>query len=182
MASEYPDRPMAANWVRYFCMAFGLANIVAGIVYATEQDWFLALAGPLVGGAWFAYGKYGGMPLIDTVNDWHPPATPDSIDEMHRRGLLVMRHRRWVMWVANVATFAGMALVIPVFVVAGHPELALFIVGVPLAIVHARYLLSRCPRCGLGFFTKSAKRSASIRRGRRSCGNCGLPLRAYKQH
>ena len=71
------------------------------------------------------------------------------------------------------------AWLIPLLLQGGHPELAVFLLGVPLAFINFRYYLSRCPRCGLGFFTRSASRAALLRRGN-ICGHCGLSLYAYK--
>jgi hypothetical protein len=136
-------------------MAFGLATVVTGIAYGAvlgERGIFMTAAGVLVGSAWFAFGKYGGLPLVDTAADWHPPTTPGVVDGMHRRGLLVMRRRRWVMWAAVPVALAGPVLPMPALMRAGQPELLVLLVGVPLGIINARYLLSRCPRCGYGFF------------------------------
>jgi len=179
MAIEYPNRRMAPDAVRYVCMIFGLANIAAGIAYATRQDLFMLIGGLVVGGAWFAFGKYGGMPLVSTVADWRPSPT-GAIDDMHRQGLLVMRRRRWIVWAAVPGTLAVGALLIPLLMEAGQPGLVVLFLGVPLAFINFRYYLSRCPRCGLGFFTRSASRAALIRRSN-TCGHCGLSLYAYKK-
>ncbi len=170
---------MAPDWVRYSCMIFGLANIVASIAYATQRDVFMLVSGLLVGGTWFAFGKYGGLPLVDTVVDWHPPARSDVVEEIHRRGLLVMRRRRWMTWV-TIPAFAVAALLMPLLTRGGHPEFIVLLLGVPLAIINFRYYLSRCPRCGFGFFARSSSRAALLRRGS-ACGQCGLSLYAYKK-
>jgi len=179
MATEYPKRPMAPNVARYACMIFGLANVASSIAYATAKDLFMPIGGVLVGGAWFAFGKYGGLPLVNTVTDWHPSA-PGALEEMHRRGLLVMRRRRWFVWAAIPGAFVVAALLIPLLMQGGHPELVVLVLGVPLAFVNCRYYLSRCPRCGLGFFTRSASRAALLRWGN-TCGHCGLSLYAYRK-
>lgn len=176
MAIEYPNRPMAPRLVRYSCMVFGLANIVASISYVPRV---MLVGGLLVGGCWFAFGKYGGLPLVDTVVDWRPPAASGAIEDMHRQGLLVMRRRRWIVWAAIPGTFAVAALLVPLLMQGGHPEFVVLLLGVPLAFINFRYYLSRCPRCGLGFFTRSTSRAALLRRGN-TCGHCGLSLYAYK--
>jgi hypothetical protein len=170
---------MAPDAVRYACMIFGLANIAASIAYATRENMLILIGGLLVGGGWFAFGQYGGVPLVNTVVDWRP-STSGAIDDMHRQGLLVMRRRRWTVWAAVPGTFAAAALLIPLLMQAGHPELVVLLLGVPLAIINFRYYLSRCPRCGLGFFTRSASRAALLRRSN-TCGHCGLSLYAYKK-
>ena len=182
MGIDYPDRPMAAPWLRYACMALGGANVVAGVVYGAvwQRDLFMTGAALMGGGAWFAFGKYGGFPLVDTVADWHPPGTPGEINDMHRRGLLVMRRRRWMMYAAVPSGFAVAALLIPPLLRAGHPELTALVVGVPWLVINLRYLLSRCPRCGYGFFARSASRAALLRSGK-TCAQCGLSLYAYKE-
>ena len=169
---------MAPGVVRYACMIFGLANIVGGIAYASSQDMFMPIAGLLVGSCWFAFGKHGGFPLVNTVADWHPPSASGAIEDLHREGLLVMRRRRWLVW----AGFPG-TLIVGLFVMElqrGDPRFAALLLAIPLAIINFRYYLSRCPRCGLGFFTKSASRAAFIERGN-TCGHCGLSLSAYKK-
>ena len=179
MAIDYPERPMAPDLARYSCMIFGLTIIVGSIAYAPRQDLFMLVGGLLVGGGWFAFGKYGGLPLVDTVVDWRPPSTSGAVAEMHRQGLLVMRRRRWFVWAAIPGVFAVAALLMPFLLQSGHPELIVLLLGVPLAFINFRYYLSRCPRCGLGFFTKSSSRAALLRRGN-ACGHCGLSLYAYR--
>src|SRR6058998_2929240 len=178
MSIEYPSRPMAAPWVRYPCMAFGLA-IVASVTYGAlrERSVFMTAGGLFVGSLWFAFGKYGGVPLVDTVADWHPPTAPDAVNEMHRRGLLVMRRRRWIMWAEVPVVLAVAPLLISPLMQSGQPELIVFLLGVPLAIINFRYLESRCPRCGYGFFVGSTSRAALLRL-RKACGHCGLSLYA----
>ena len=171
---------MVAPWVRYTCMVFGLTNIIASITHATRGNIFMLAGGLLVGGAWFAFGKYGGLPLVDTVVDWRPPASPDAVDEMHRSGLLVMRRRRWMMWAAVPGALAVAALLIWLLMGVGHPELSVLLLAVPLAIISSRYVLSCCPRCGYGFFAQSANRAALLCL-RRTCAHCGLSLHAYKR-
>jgi hypothetical protein len=149
-------------------MIFGLAIIVTGIAYAARTDVFMPVGGLLVGGGWFAFGKYGGLPLVDTVVDWSPPSASGVIDDMHRQGLFVMRHRRWIAWATIPGALAAAALLIPLLEQGGHAELIGFVLGVPLAFVNFRYYLSRCPRCGLGFFTRSATRAALLRRATRA--------------
>lgn len=175
MGTEYPTRPKAPEVVRYLCMAFGLANIVASIVLAPKRDAFMLIGGLLVGSAWFAFGKYGGLPLFDTVHNWQPPGDSAESAQKLRQGLLVMRRRRWMTWISLPVAFGTMALIVPVLIPYGQPQLALLLIGVPLAVIQLRYYLSRCPRCGFGFFTKSTSRAAMIRRGK-ACGHCGLSL------
>jgi len=171
---------MAPDVIRYACMIFGLMNVAGSVAFAPRQDMFMLIGGLLVGGGWFAFGKYGGLPLVNTVADWRPPSTSGAIEVQHRQGLLVMRRRRWMAWAAIPGTFIAAAFLIPLLMQGGHPELVVFLLGVPLAFINFRYYLSRCPRCGLGFFTRSASRAALLRRGD-TCGHCGLRLYAYKQ-
>jgi len=171
---------MAPAFVRYFCMLFGLVNIAAVIAFSARQDMFMLIGGILGGSAWFAFGWYGGLPLVETVVGWHPPANSAAVDEMHRQGLKVMRHRKWVAWLAIPGALAATALLMPLLMQSTQPELVLLIVGVPIAFVNCRYYLSRCPRCGFGFFTKSVSRAALIRQ-RNTCGHCGLSLSADKK-
>ncbi len=77
---------MAPDAVRYACMIFGLANVGGSIAYATQQNMFILICGLLVGGGWFAFGKYGGLPLVNTVADWRP-STSGAIEDMQRQGL-----------------------------------------------------------------------------------------------
>jgi ribosomal protein S27AE len=183
MNREYPARPKVAAWARYLCMAFGVANIVGGIdmVLSSPLDLFLLLGAFLVGGAWFAFGLYGGLPLVSTVREWYPAATPEEVNAIHRRGLLVMRTRKWITWVSVLGAFIVAFFLTPVLMQANQPGLTVLVLGVPLAIIYFRYLLSRCPRCGYGFFTQSTSRAAMINL-RKTCGHCGLSLHAYKDH
>src|SRR6266566_5233000 len=119
---------MTPNVARYACMIFGLANVASSIAYAAPKDLFMPIGGLLVGGAWFAFGKYGGLPLVNTVTDWHPSA-PGALEEMHRRGLLVMRRRRWLVWAAIPGAFVVAALLIPLLMQGGHPELVVLVLG-----------------------------------------------------
>jgi hypothetical protein len=168
-------------WARCLCMAFGIANVLGGIASVAYSDdpLFSVLGGLLVGGCFFAFGKYGGLPLIGTVQEWHPPVAPDEVTEMHRSSLLVMRRRRWTMW----ASYPG-ALIVAPFVIAtlfqvGQPGLTVLVIGVPMSILMFRYALSRCPRCGFGFFALSKKRATTFGFSKR-CRQCGLSLYAYR--
>ncbi len=167
-------------------MAFGFANMMSSIVYAAgvgagagPVDPVMVVGGLLVGAVWFAFGWYGGYPLVDTVVDWHPPESPDAVEEMHRQGLRVMRRRRWMTWFVIPILFATVALVMPLLMGVGHPEFIFLPAALPFFFVNYRYYGSRCPRCGLGFFTRSASRAAAIQRID-SCGHCRLSLYAYK--
>ncbi len=182
MNREYPVRPKLTAWFRYPSMALGVACIIGAIdsVRSSPFDLFPLLGGLLVGGAWFAFGFYGGLPLVNTVFEWHPTAIPDEVNAVHRRGLLVMRRRRWMMWVGEAALLGAAFLLIPVFIQIGQPGLIVLVLVVPLAIINFRYLLSRCPRCGYGFFTSSTSRAATFS-FRKTCRHCGLSLYAYKE-
>lgn len=181
MSSEYPIRPKMAAWARYLSMAFGVAIVVGGIdsVRSSALDLFPLLVGLLIGGAWFGFGLYGGLPLVNTVPDWCPAITPDEVSDQHRRGLLVMRRRRWIMWASVPSMFIVAFFLIPVLVKAGQPGVAVLFLGVPLAVIDFRYFLSRCPRCGYGFFARSKSRAATLSL-KKTCGHCGLSLYAYK--
>jgi len=183
MSREYPIRPKVAAWVRYLCMAFGVAIVVGAIdsVRSFPLDLFPLLGGFLIGSAWFAFGLYGGLPLVDTVREWCPAAAPNEVNDMHRQGLLVMRQRRWIMWASVPCALAVAVVLIPVLIRADQPGLIVLILGVPLALINFRYFLSRCPRCGYGFFARSTSRAATINL-KKACGHCGLPLYAYKDH
>jgi len=180
---EYPARPKMVAWARYLCMAFGVACVVGGIgsLRSSPLDLSPLLGGVLIGGAWFAFGLYGGLPLVNTLRKSHPAITADEVNNQHRRGLLVMRWRRWIMWASVPPALIVASVLIPVLIKAGQPGLVLFVLGVPLAIINFRYLLSRCPRCGYGFFTRSKSRAATLNI-RKACGHCGLSLYAYKDH
>ena len=162
-------------------MVFGLANVIGGISYAVSHDRsiFMGVSALLVGGGWFAFGKYGGLPLAETVDNWHPPTTLDLVTEENRKGLLVMRRRRWMVWASIPTTLVAAPLLISQLMRVGQPELIVFLLGVPVVLVSSRYFLSRCPRCGYGFFARSTSRAATIQLGK-TCGHCGLSLHAYK--
>ncbi len=184
MNEEYPIRPKMSPWFRYPCIGFGVLIILVGIkelVQSLTLDMFYLLGAFLVGGAWLAFGLYGGLPLVDTLRDWHPVATSDEINDMHRQGLLAMRRRRWIMWASVPCALAVAVVLIPVLIQARQPGLTVLVLGVPLAIITFRYFLSRCPRCGYGFFTRSTSRAATINL-KQACGHCGLSLYAYKDH
>ncbi len=170
---------MIPDVARYGCMAFGFANIVGAIVYAAPLDPVMGIGGSLIGAGWFAFGWYGGYPLADTVVDWHPPESTDAVDDMHRQGLRVMRRRRWMTWCVIPILCAAVVLVMPLLMRIGHPELVFLPAALSMFFVNYRYYGSRCPRCGLGFFTRSASRAASVQH-RNSCGHCRLSLYAYK--
>ncbi len=144
------------------------------------KDPFMLVGGVLVGSAWFAFGTYGGLPLIDTVPKWHPPITTNAVEESHLQGLLVMRRRKLMTWFSLPCGLAAAALLMPLLMQTSHPEFIVLLVGIPLGLINMRYYLSRCPRCGLGFFTKSSSRAALIREGH-ACGHCGLSLKEYKR-
>jgi len=181
MVPDYPIRQKASNLVRYSCMTFGLANLIGAIVYSESQNMAALVGGALVGSVWFAFGYYGGLPLFDTVRDWHSPVVAGVIEKTHRQGLLVMRRRKWVSWLSIPGMPIAMLFLIPLLKNIGHPELVLFLVGVPVIFIQFRYYLSRCPRCGLGFFALSSSRTAFLRRGN-ACSHCGLSLDDYKTH
>jgi len=175
---------MAPGVIRYACMLFGLANVagsIASAAFVPRQYMFVLIGGGfLIGGGWFAFGKYGGLPLVNTVTDWRPPNASGAIEDQHRQGLLVMRRRRWMVWAVSPGIFIATAFLMPVLMQLEHPEFVAFLLGVPLIFINFRYYQSRCPRCGLGFFTKLTSRAALLRRGD-TCGHCGLSLYAYRQ-
>jgi hypothetical protein len=160
-------------------MIFGLANVAGSLAYA-DRDLFMTIGGVIVGSAWFAFGKYGGLPLAGTVANWRPPSGSDAVDERHRRGLLAIRRRKWATWAAIPVALAAMPLLMPSVMRIGHPELIALVVGVPLGAVNLRYLLSRCPRCGFGFFARSTSRAALLWQTR-TCAHCGLSIDALKR-
>jgi hypothetical protein len=172
-----------AAWARYLCMAFGVAIVVGGIdsMRFSPLNFFPSLVGFLIGGAWFAFGLYGGLPLVNTLREWCPTITPDEVNNQHRLGLLVMRRRRRIMWASVPCVLAVAVILIPILIQADQPGLIVFILGVPLAIINFRYFLSRCPRCGYGFFSRSTSRAAKLNI-KKACGHCGPSLYAYKNH
>jgi hypothetical protein len=160
-------------------MALGLLIAVSGVFSSARSvDLFTLVASLLIGGAWFAFGKYGGIPLVETVAGWRPPGVSTEITASHRDGLLLMRRRRWAIWAVIPGILGISALVIH----SGsrvRPEMFV-LAAVPLAVINFRYFLSRCPRCGYGFFTRSRSRAASLRLTN-ECGHCGLSLNGYRQ-
>lgn len=84
-------------------MTFGILNVIGGVIGGitssdSQVDFFPLLGGLLVGGIWFGFGYYGGLPLVDTVSYWQPPDIPNEINNYHRQGILVLRRRKWAMW------------------------------------------------------------------------------------
>ena len=181
MTSERPIRPPGPAWARCACMIFGLITMVSG-VFNRDPDHpiFLLAGGILVGAAWFAFGAYGGLPLVDTVKEWCPSTSHGQIDEVHRQGLRVMRRRKWLGWLAIPLGVVAMAAIAPLLNPIGQPEIVLLLVFPPLAILYYRYHLSRCPRCGYGFFARSTNRMAFLQ-PRKDCAHCGLPLDGYRE-
>jgi hypothetical protein len=181
MAVPYPYRPMAPKWVRYACMVFGAANMASAVASVAHRvDIFMLVGGPIVGAVWFAFGWYGGLPLLGTVANWQPPAAPDDLNEMHIRGLLTMRRRRWMMWATGPVLLLMAAALMPLLMPTRHPEWIVLILAVPMCLLGLPYYLSRCPRCGYGFFARSTSRAALLGYGK-ACHHCGLPLDAYKE-
>ncbi len=181
MNTQYPDRPRAKSWIRYACMLLGFACILSAILNRVlgSLTAYMFAGGLLVGTLWFAFGMYGGLPLVTTVDNWQPPETFDAVSETHRRGLLVMRRRRWFAWLAIPAWFALMAAAMSLHLKVDTLSMVFLLGCVILIAIHARYALSRCPRCGFGFFARSTGRASAIER-RRSCAHCGLSLSADK--
>ncbi len=184
MTQTYPDRPMMPRALRIACMVFGALNLLGLVLQLILEPFPEALTigvlGVLVGGACFAFGWYGGLPLFETVSGWTPPADPTVITAGHRAGLRLMRRWWWQQFMVPMAALVLCGLlVMPSLMAWGHPEAAMLVL-VPAGIFSLRYVLSRCPRCGFGFFTRSTSRAAFIRR-LQACGHCGLPLDAWKE-
>jgi ribosomal protein S27AE len=157
-------------------MAFGILNVIGGIVSSNFQAIsFPFIVGLLVGGIWFAFGYYGGLPLVNTVYDWQPPNIPNEITDCHRQGLLVLRRRKRIMWASVPCYFVVGAILMPWLEKLGHPDVGFILIATVMAIIFFRYYLSRCPRCGYGFFAGSTNRAALIHR-RNYCAYCGLSL------
>ena len=95
MGAEYPYRPPMAIWIRIPILVFGIACLI-GLLQETWANPNLShfLGGGLVSALWIAFGAYGGCPLVDTVQDWEPPANPDEVTQMDLKGLTVIRRRR----------------------------------------------------------------------------------------
>jgi hypothetical protein len=66
MNREYPARPKVAAWARYPRVVLGVACIIGGIdsLRSSPLDLYPLVGGFLVGGAWFAFGFYGGHQSI----------------------------------------------------------------------------------------------------------------------
>lgn len=182
IAAEYPFRPPMARWIRIAVVVFAAA-ILIGLVLdiRAEPDLFNLFMGGFVSAAWLAFGVYGGFPLFETVQDWHAPATPCEITDAHRQGLLVMRRRKWIMWAAYPVALAMVPFLHGALEGLGQAPLVVVLLFVPLAVLSFRYWLSRCPRCGYGFFVRSKNR-AGLTILTNSCPHCELPLRAHKSH
>ena len=91
-----------------------------------------------------------------------------------------MRRRRWLTWVSvPVWLIGGLALAVWLDD-RGSARFILIGLGVPIIAVQINYWLSRCPRCGYGFFARGKSRAAFLARGTR-CRQCGLSLTAYKE-
>lgn len=103
MASEYPVRPAMPAVARYLCMAFGIACVAGGLTAprGAGDRAAIILGSLLAGGIWFLFGWHGGIPLVGTVVEWRRPDGPDAVTDLHRQGLLVMRRRRWWMWLST---------------------------------------------------------------------------------
>jgi hypothetical protein len=185
---NYPPREPMPSWARYLCMGFGISNVAGGMLgsmlYHPPMQAelidigvpaFQVLGGILVGGAWFYFGYYGGLPLIDTVEEWRPPVNREEVTEPQREGLAVLRRRRWMMWASIPGYFIVMGSTMRWLMKSGQLGACFLLVGVAMAIIHFRYYLSRCPRCGFGFFAGSTKRYAILHRTT-FCVECRLSL------
>ena len=66
MNREYPARPKGVAWARHPGIVLGVAWIIGGIdsLRSSPLDLFPLLGDFLVGGAWFAFGFYGGHQSI----------------------------------------------------------------------------------------------------------------------
>jgi hypothetical protein len=181
MKTNYPLRSPMPSWARYSCMALGIAVALGTIggAFDGSETVTLILAGVCVGGAWFAFGFIGGLPLVDTVPDWEPSSTPSIVTEQQVQGLLTMRRRRLAMWLSFPAVMLAGPPALLVTSRIGERGLMVLLLGIPLAVLAGRYYLSRCPRCGYGFFARSRSRAALLFSSR-TCGHCGLSLYAYK--
>jgi hypothetical protein len=183
MSTAYPHRQMLSSWLRYVCMAFGIACAISAFGLPNDPfvpNGLIVAGGIVIGVTWFAFGLYGGLPLFNTTSVWHPPASPDEVNSLHREGLLVIRRRRWLMW----AAFASMFTVLPFMALLLLPsDNGMYLIAgvwLLLLIITYRYFLSRCPRCGFGFFTLSMHRAAPVW-FRSSCAHCKLSLVAYQR-
>lgn len=136
---------------------------------------FGVLGGLLVGGVWFAFGYYGGLPLFDTVSDWQPPRNNEEITESHRRGLSTLRRRKWLMWASTPIFFVLAGLLMPWFIQIKQAGAGFLLIAVMIFMMQFHYHLSRCPRCGYGFFAGSTRRAA-LMEPRKYCAHCGLTV------
>jgi hypothetical protein len=145
MTAEYPNRPMAPKLVRFVCMIFGCACIVGAVTQGIQHDAFELISGLVVGGVWFAFGAYGGLPLIGTSGEWHSTGDFSAVAQSHKDGLIVMRRRRRIMWLALPSALLASVLIMPALQHLGRPEMVVFLLGIPLVFLNFRYYLSKVP-------------------------------------
>lgn len=181
MKIGYPFRPKAPIWVRIPCMIFGsvcVFNAGFALVQPQGQSPAFLLGGIVVGAVWFAFGFYGGLPLINTVRDWSPSVDTNDLTESSRSGLRTMRWRKWAMWASEPIFGLTILLLVQRYGVT-HAETIFFSLAIPMIALIMVYWLSRCPRCGYGFFADSTNRAAFLKRTK-VCSHCGLRLNADK--
>lgn len=173
--APYPFRPPLPMPFRALIAFFGVAILGSAASGSAGGDAVFAIAGVLIGVVWLAFGLYGGYPLVDTVPRWSPPDDRESIRESDCAGLAVIRKRKRIVWATVPIAFVLVALFMPLVLRGGKPQWLLLGVAPPMLFVYFRYQLSRCPRCGFGFFARSTNRAAPLRSGS-TCATCGLTL------
>ena len=167
-------------WIRIPVTVFGAVGTL-GAIYdgLMRNDLPFLVDGGLVSATLFLFGLYGGLPLVETVKDRVSPTTDEEVTEKHLAGLRVMRIRGCLMlgflflglpfWVLLDTVLQRLAL----------PDLDLAIMSIMVALIFGRYLLSRCPRCGYGFFALSRRRAAGIL-WTDPCSHCGISHLNFK--
>src|SRR5947208_172260 len=156
----FPERKKLALPIRVVCMIFGGYTVLGAIhswVYEAHPQSFMIAGGIIVGAAWFGLGAYGGLPLVNTAPRSSQELGSEALTERERRGLVVLRNRKWLAWLSLPAALAMGPLVAQL-----PPQycgLGVLGVGVMVAILNLCHWLSRCPRCGYGFFALSKGRA-----------------------
>jgi hypothetical protein len=168
-------------WLRVPCMALGaltMINASTAVVQAQGGSQTFHIMGVFVGAVWFGFGAYGGLPLVGTVRPWTPPTDSKAMTDSYRAGLRTMRRRKWAMW-ASQPIFVLSVVLLTQYFGHDHMDTISFLTVIPVFASFFVYWLSRCPRCGYGFFALSKTR-ASLLKGTENCRHCGLHLNADK--
>jgi hypothetical protein len=141
---------------------FGLLNVAGALVDAFRRHSAdFILPGMVIGGIWATVGFKRGLPIIPASG------SPDV-----RLGLRAIRRRLLVVVLTALLWFPAAAIILPRMSPYALPT-AFFMIGLPLLLAVAWWILSACPRCGEHFF------GVGQVRGRFSfsrCQHCGLQM------